>query len=136
MPRRRGTPASDLIRRHLLLVTAYFIHTVTVVLILYSSPNYYKQPYHNSAMTGEMWVQELVYGHPECIRTELGLHLHVFLALEYELRVICALADSRYVSLREKLAIFLYMCVTGLSVGHVGERFQRSNETISKYAIT
>jgi hypothetical protein len=25
------------------------------------------------------------------------------------------------------------MCVTGLSVHHVGERFQRSNETISKY---
>ncbi|KAJ3727452.1 hypothetical protein C8R42DRAFT_550407, partial [Lentinula raphanica] len=24
-------------------------------------------------------------------------------------------------------------CVTGLSVRHVGERFQRSNETISKY---
>ncbi|KAH6906645.1 hypothetical protein BKA70DRAFT_1033490, partial [Coprinopsis sp. MPI-PUGE-AT-0042] len=25
------------------------------------------------------------------------------------------------------------MCVTGLSVEHVGERFQRSNETITKY---
>ncbi|KLO06040.1 hypothetical protein SCHPADRAFT_798604, partial [Schizopora paradoxa] len=25
------------------------------------------------------------------------------------------------------------MCVTGLSIRHVGERFQRSNETISKY---
>ncbi|KAJ7101207.1 hypothetical protein C8R44DRAFT_577535, partial [Mycena epipterygia] len=24
-------------------------------------------------------------------------------------------------------------CVTGLSIRHVGERFQRSNETISKY---
>ncbi|KAI0706335.1 hypothetical protein C8Q76DRAFT_591549, partial [Earliella scabrosa] len=25
------------------------------------------------------------------------------------------------------------MCVTGLSVRHVGERFQRSNDTIAKY---
>ncbi|KAJ7050996.1 hypothetical protein C8F01DRAFT_939060, partial [Mycena amicta] len=40
---------------------------------------------------------------------------------------------SRHVSLEEKLAIFLYTCVTGLSVRHVGERFQRSNETISRY---
>ncbi|KAF8164400.1 hypothetical protein BJ912DRAFT_801121, partial [Pholiota molesta] len=24
-------------------------------------------------------------------------------------------------------------CVTGLSIRHVGERFQRSNETVSKY---
>jgi hypothetical protein len=34
---------------------------------------------------------------------------------------------------RGAAAIFLYMCVTGLSVHHVGERFQRSNKTISKY---
>ncbi|KAK0235161.1 hypothetical protein EDD85DRAFT_741641, partial [Armillaria nabsnona] len=28
------------------------------------------------------------------------------------------------------------MCVTGLSVHHVGERFQHSNETISRYFKT
>jgi hypothetical protein len=37
--------------------------------------------------------------------------------------------------LEEQLAIFLYACVTGLSVRHLGERFQRSNDTISKYVI-
>ena len=40
--------------------------------------------------------------------------------------------NSRNVSLEEQLAIFLYMCVTGLTIRHVGERFQRSNETISR----
>ncbi|KAK0440669.1 uncharacterized protein EV420DRAFT_1249896, partial [Desarmillaria tabescens] len=40
---------------------------------------------------------------------------------------------TRNVFLEEQVAIFLYMCVTGLSVRHVGERFQRSNETIAKY---
>ena len=40
--------------------------------------------------------------------------------------------NSRNVSLEEQLGIFLYMCVTGLTVRHVGERFQRSNETISR----
>ncbi|TFK22184.1 hypothetical protein FA15DRAFT_556361, partial [Coprinopsis marcescibilis] len=37
------------------------------------------------------------------------------------------------VTLNEQAAIFLYMCRTGLSVQHVGERFQRSNETITIY---
>ena len=31
-----------------------------------------------------------------------------------------------------QLAIFLYTSVTGLSLHHVGERFQRANGTISK----
>ena len=59
------------------------------------------------------------------------MRLPVFLALVSELRTICGLEDSRHVTL-EQLAIFLYMSVTGLSIQQVGERFQHSNETISK----
>ncbi|KIK71790.1 hypothetical protein PAXRUDRAFT_676657, partial [Paxillus rubicundulus Ve08.2h10] len=33
----------------------------------------------------------------------------------------------------EQLGIFLYTCVTGLSSRHVGERFQHSPDTITKY---
>jgi len=58
--------------------------------------------------------------------------VHVFLALVHELWAVCGLRDSCYVGLNEQVAIFLYMCVTGLSIRHVGERFQHSNETISK----
>jgi hypothetical protein len=39
--------------------------------------------------------------------------------------------NSKYVSLEEQLLIFLYMYATGLTIRHVGEQFQRSNETIS-----
>jgi hypothetical protein len=42
------------------------------------------------------------------------------------------LGPSKHVSLEEQLAIFLYASVTGLSIRHLGERFQRSNEIISK----
>jgi hypothetical protein len=42
-------------------------------------------------------------------------------------------SDGRDVTLEEKLAIFLYACVTGLTVRHLGERFQRANGTITKY---
>jgi hypothetical protein len=59
------------------------------------------------------------------------MRVHVFLALLAELHL-CGLKDSRHVTLREKVAIFLYTCVMGLSIRHVGEHFQRSNETISK----
>jgi hypothetical protein len=90
-----------------------------------------KEPYHTSILTGEGWVLELIAGHPERIRCELGMHQHVFVELISELREM-GHTNSKYVSLEEQLAIFLYASVTGLTVRHLGERFQRSNETISK----
>lgn len=89
------------------------------------------EPWHTSILTGEMWVMELLAGHPEHIRTELGVHSHVFYALIDELRDM-GCTDSKYVSLEEQLAIFLYCSVTGLTVRHLGERFQRSNDTITR----
>jgi hypothetical protein len=92
---------------------------------------YDKQGYHTSALSGADWVRELLDGHPERIRNELGVHKHVFHALVDELKLV-GLANSKYVFLEEQTAIFLYTCVTGLSLHHVGERFQHSGETISK----
>jgi DNA-binding NarL/FixJ family response regulator len=94
-----------------------------------------REPYHTSALTGQEWVIELITGHPERIRCELGVNAHVFASLINDLRDL-GHTDSRYVLLEEQLAIFLYTCVTGLTVRHVGERFQRSNATISKYVIS
>jgi hypothetical protein len=85
---------------------------------------YTREPYHTSVLTGEGWVMELLSGHPERIRTELGVHLHVFSALISDLRA-AGYQNSKYVSLEEQLSIFLYACVTGLTIRHLGERFQR-----------
>ncbi|KAF8834554.1 hypothetical protein BDN67DRAFT_876599, partial [Paxillus ammoniavirescens] len=41
--------------------------------------------------------------------------------------------NSKFVSLEEQVAIFLYTCVTGLTLRNVGEQFQRSSDTISHY---
>jgi hypothetical protein len=90
------------------------------------------EPYHTSTLSGEEWVIELIVGHPERIRCELGVRADTFQALVTELRTL-GHTNSRYVSLEEQLAIFLYTCVTGLTIRHVGERFQRSNDTISRY---
>ena len=89
-------------------------------------------PYHMSILSGEAWVQELLTGHPERIRTELAIHKHVFRTILVELQG-AKCTHSKHVTLEEQLMIFLYTCITGLSVRHVGERFQRSNATISKY---
>ena len=85
---------------------------------------YVQEPYHTSALSGEAWVLELLCGHPNWIRTELGMSVKVFSSLVQDLRDI-GYQNSRNVSLEEQLAIFLYMSVTGLTIKHVVERFQR-----------
>lgn len=114
------------ILRHIALLVSVLL-TATHSLLQDSVP----EAYHTSALSGEEWVMELIVGHPDRMRCELGMHADVFHALIAELRVL-GYASSRHVSLEEQLAIFLYTCVTGLTIRHVGERFQRSNDTISK----
>ncbi|EGO04324.1 hypothetical protein SERLA73DRAFT_128434 [Serpula lacrymans var. lacrymans S7.3] len=40
--------------------------------------------------------------------------------------------NPKYVTLQEKLGVFLYMCITELTLKHVGEHFQCANDTLSK----
>jgi hypothetical protein len=82
-----------------------------------------RQLYHTSILSSEGWVQELLHGHPERIRTELGMHKPAFRQMIFELHHM-GHPDSKYVLLEEQLAIFLYMCVTGLTIRHAGEQFQ------------
>jgi DNA-binding NarL/FixJ family response regulator len=92
-------------------------------------------PYHTSILSGEGWVKELLNGHPERIRMELGTHRFIFDILVAELQA-AGYTHSKHVKIEEQLAIFLYICVTGLTIRHVAERFQRSNDTISKYVFS
>ena len=108
-----------------------FVHTLVAGAIAFAEPLYAKVPYHTSILTGEGWVLELLDGHPERMHTELGVRVPVFRKLVLELQEV-GLGPSKHVSLEEKVAIFLYASVTGLSIRHLGERFQHSNETISK----
>jgi hypothetical protein len=88
-------------------------------------------PYHTSILSGENWVQELLTGHPERIRVELGVYRSTF-AILFKAMEKCGVRSSRHVSIEEQLSIFLYTVVTGLPCTHVGERFQRSSSTITK----
>lgn len=66
---------------------------------------------------GGDWLQELIKEHPDRIYTELGVRLHVFYAFLLELRIL-GMEDSKTIRLEESLAIFLYTCVTGLTIDH------------------
>jgi hypothetical protein len=124
--------AQSEIRRRLFQFAALFISIILTALTSILEAETTKEPYHTSALTGHAWVLELITGHPERIRCELGVHRHVFAALITELQML-GYSNSKYVSLEEQLAIFLYCCVTGLTIRHTGERFQRSNDTIARY---
>lgn len=109
----------------------YIINTLYTAIDYYTNSFYKKVEYHTSALTGQAWVLELLSGHPERICCELGVRHHVFYVLLDQLRAM-HYSDGHGVMLEEQLAIFLYACVTGLTIRHVGERFQRANGTISQ----
>jgi hypothetical protein len=88
-------------------------------------------PYHTSALSGSDWVDELLSGHPRRIRNELGINRGTFTLLRRALQGL-DIDSSRHVSIEEQLSIFLYTAVTGMGCIHVGERFQRSSNTVTK----
>ena len=102
--------------------------------VKYSQAYFNKLPYHNFALTGFTWILELLTGHPKCIHTELGVHKHVFRSLIITLQN-AGYMSSRFVMLEKQLAIFLYICVTGLSLIHVSKHFQQATGTTSKYFL-
>jgi hypothetical protein len=121
-------------RAAILQLGALVVQTITTVALVYAEPLYDRTPYNTSALSGADWVRELLEGHPERIRCKLGVHKHVFRLLVATLLNL-GYEHSQHVTLEEQLSIFLYMCVTGLSVWHVGKHFQCANETISLYAL-
>jgi hypothetical protein len=100
---------------HMVEIAAIFIGLIVGHTLVCMAPLYNKTPYHTSALTGEMWVLELINGHPERIRNELGVCKDIFLGLRNDLYRY-GHRNSKHVTLEEQLAIFLYTCVTGLSI--------------------
>ncbi len=88
-------------------------------------------PYDTSSLSRAGWIHELLTGHPECIRNELGVYRSTFILLVKALQTL-SLQSSCHVSIEEQLSIFLYTAVTGLSCTHVAEQFQQSTATITK----
>jgi hypothetical protein len=129
-PERPWLAAHIQIRRRLHQFVVLFLSIIVTATTAVVQSLEGREPYHTSILTGEGWVMELLGGHPDRIRCELGMSQDVFFDLISDLRAM-GHGNSKHVSLEEQLAIFLYAVVTGLTVRHLGERFQRSNGTIS-----
>ncbi|KAJ6527229.1 hypothetical protein DFH09DRAFT_894196, partial [Mycena vulgaris] len=65
-------------------------------------------PMHTSSLTGQLWLDELLAGHPVRFREQLGLAKHTFYHLSFELQAFSGLIATKYVSADEKLATFLH----------------------------
>ena len=94
-------------------VTMTFITIVSMLLTLLNTN--IPEPYHTSILSGQGWVNKLLKGHPERIHCELGVSWEAFLQL---ITLLCGFGfgDSKFVQLEERLAIFLYMSITGLTI--------------------
>ncbi|KAJ7054818.1 hypothetical protein C8F01DRAFT_920817, partial [Mycena amicta] len=66
------------------------------------------RPFHTSLLTGFAWLNEILTGHPDRTRNQLGMSSAMFTLLWAELVATCGLCDSRYVTAQEQLSIFVY----------------------------
>ena len=115
--------------QNLLLLGASMAATAT---FLYYHSNYHKTPQHTGKLTGKKWMEELLSGHHQRSKVNLGISSEGFRALEDLLKQKGNLQDTRYMGTTEQLGIFLYAVVTDLSIRKLAERFQRSTETIQR----
>jgi hypothetical protein len=70
-------------------------------------------PRHTSVLMGHGWLSKLLNGHPDRFRSQLGMRQHVFLRLLGELQSFSGLVHTKFVSAKEKLAIFLHFVCSG-----------------------
>ncbi|KAL4568308.1 hypothetical protein LXL04_023917 [Taraxacum kok-saghyz] len=122
----------DTQRNYLLSLVALTNLEESVVAATYFYTYIYKEPCMTSIQTEEAWVNDILNGNPiRCVNV-FRMSATMFRQLCNELEVHYGLKQSRRISVKEKVALFLYTLALGLSNRDVGERFQRSGETVSR----
>jgi hypothetical protein len=96
-------------------------------------PRLFPEPYHTSIRTGHISIQELLGGHPDHMRRNMGMHKHAFRKLAHTLTAKTGLRDTKHATLGESLGIFLHMIFTNNTTEEEHEWFQRSPNTIHRY---
>jgi hypothetical protein len=87
----------------------------------------------NRSWTGQGYVNNLLHcGNPTCIRDQLRMELETFYLLRNWLVDNTKLNTSRYISVEEKLVIFIFIASSGASNYQAQEQFNCSSWTISQ----
>ncbi|PWA67415.1 hypothetical protein CTI12_AA318620 [Artemisia annua] len=84
------------------------------------------------ADAGEVWMNEVLTGNPIRCVNAFRMHPTVFINICGELESKYGVKSSDKMSVVEKVGVFIYILAVGVSNRDVGERFQRSGETISR----
>lgn len=98
-----------------------------------SQPSSSRKPIHTSKLSGACRVNEILTGHESLSKRNFRMEAGVFQTLVHKLREKQLLADSRFISVEEKVAIFLYALAKNASNETLQYEFQHSGETISRY---
>ena len=112
-------------------VVACALATLTLAFIAQNPLSLNPIPMRTSILSGQMWLDELLVGHPERFKEQFGMSKSAFQLLSCELQLHSGLTNRRQVTADEQLATFLYFARTGSSTRVLEERFQRSPSTIA-----
>ena len=92
------------------------------------------RPMCTSPLSRREYISELLScGNENRIQRVLGMKLEVFQFLCLELTKRGSLAPSKFISVEEQVAMFLYAIVRSATNRDIQERFQHSGETVSRY---
>ncbi|KAF8487496.1 hypothetical protein DFH94DRAFT_612231, partial [Russula ochroleuca] len=56
------------------------------------------RPMRTSILTGQLWLDELLQGHPKHFHEQMGMSWHIFRRLSHELQSYSGLKNSRHVT--------------------------------------
>ena len=121
----------DEAQRRALVACTLTALTTSLALVVQNPLSLQPIPMRTSILSGQMWLDELLVGHPERFGEQFGMSKHTFQLLSRELQLHSGLTNRRQVTADEQLATFLYIARTGSSTRILQERFQRSPSTIS-----
>ena len=94
-----------------------------------SSQSSQRQAIHTSVWNGAIFIDETLNGHEVVCRRRFHMEREILVRRLREK----GLVDSRYVSVEEQLAIFLYAVSKNASNRVLQDQFQHSGETISRH---
>src|SRR5689334_3313380 len=102
-----------------------------IAVVWYAAAFVFKEPCRTSSLTGHAWVkEELIKRNPRRFRENLRMTKSTYFSIRDVLLNKDFLQNSRYVSVDEKLCIFLYIVGQNATSRNSQERFQRSGWTI------
>jgi hypothetical protein len=107
---------------------------VTMMVVYYVQTRVEVRPLHQDRLRGHRMMQEW-FARPALLYRQTGLKLHTFHDLVGWIRQETDLDDTRYMTLDEKVAIFLYICRHGAGHDNAEDMFGRATDTVSRFYI-